>query len=99
MDDDGNSDWEDVGTYSPVYWDRGLKTYQVWRSGRTRGEIFIDIPIPSRYRSGQVYRVRSSTFSPAFLRSYRAQWELDDVGRFLYMDCESLLQFKPLTIR
>ena len=38
-------------------------------------EIFIDIPNASRYRN-EVFRIRTKTMSPVFLKSYRALWRV-----------------------
>ncbi|KAI1789028.1 hypothetical protein LXA43DRAFT_601416 [Ganoderma leucocontextum] len=50
-----------------------LDTRAPW-ADREGPEIFIDIPNVSRYRKGEVFRIRTKTMSPVFLKSYRALW-------------------------
>ncbi|TBU49069.1 hypothetical protein BD309DRAFT_910846 [Dichomitus squalens] len=78
--DDGDPAWEDVDTYRPKLRDPDalLDTGALWAT-RTGAEIFIDIPNASKYRQGEVFRVRTKTMSPAFLKSYRGLWETRSV--------------------
>ncbi|TFK92956.1 hypothetical protein K466DRAFT_658870 [Polyporus arcularius HHB13444] len=72
---DDDSDWEDVEVYKPSYDDGALSDAAIWRKD-IGVELFVDIPTCSRFLPGVVFRLRSRTFSPAFLRSYRDLWQL-----------------------
>ena len=74
LDDDGDPDWADEEGYDNEFPFVRLPDRRVVASW-PGSEIFVDIPHPSRYRMGQILRVRTSTFSPDFLRSYRSLWE------------------------
>ena len=79
-DDDGDPDWIDEDeciTEVPYTRLPDRRVIAAWPDS----EIFIDVPHPSPYRKGLVFRVRTSTFSPDFLRSYRALWEAPDCRR------------------
>ncbi|KAL1938226.1 hypothetical protein VTO73DRAFT_11870 [Trametes versicolor] len=81
IDDDGDPDWIDDETYDTTYWDQnGIEDELVW-GYIERWEFFIDIEHPSPYRKGEVYRIRSKTLSPEFLRSYRWYWKLPSDDR------------------
>lgn len=80
-DDDGDPDWVDEEKYDTSYWDQnGIEDELVWGSIE-RSERFVDIEHPSPYRKGEVYRIRSKTLSPEFLRSYRWYWRLPSDDR------------------
>ena len=75
LEDDGDPNWIDVEIYAPRYEDDALVEGALL-ANKEGAEIFIDIPNDSPYRKGEVMRIRTRTLSVAFLRSYRAQWEL-----------------------
>ena len=72
---DDDPEWEDMQIYKPCYDDSALSNAAIWRTD-IGVDLFVDIPTCSRYMPGVVYRLRSRTFSPAFLRSYRDLWRL-----------------------
>ncbi|RPD80646.1 hypothetical protein L226DRAFT_529112 [Lentinus tigrinus ALCF2SS1-7] len=83
IDDDGDSEWIDIETYEPNYdSDDDLEDDAVWATVEGP-EIFIDIPLSSVswYRKDDVLRIRTKTFSPAFLRSYKSLWQLSRADR------------------
>ncbi len=72
-EDDGDLAWEDVEVYRPrSSTEAMLDARAVW-ADQEGPEIFIDIPNISIYRN-EVFRIRTKTMSPAFLKSYRALW-------------------------
>ena len=76
LNDDNDTEWEDIETYTPDIGNGSQSLDGTWMFKTGRREIFIDIPNPSIYRRGEVFRVRTTTLSPAFLRSYKKLWEL-----------------------
>lgn len=73
-EDDGDPAWEDVELYRPTQGTKiVLDPRAVW-ADRKGPEIFIDIPSCSRYRN-EVFRIKTGTMSPAFLKSYRDVWK------------------------
>ncbi|RPD57293.1 hypothetical protein L227DRAFT_552388 [Lentinus tigrinus ALCF2SS1-6] len=75
IDDDGDSDWVDVEEYDTSYPNVYLPDWLVW-SEWNGPEIFLDFPHPGRDYKGEIIRVRSKTFGPEFLRSFRSMWQL-----------------------
>ncbi|KAI0701116.1 hypothetical protein C8T65DRAFT_656734 [Cerioporus squamosus] len=75
--DDGDPDWVDVQErYDTSYpEDVILSTSQVW-SSRPGADICIDVHHPSPYRPMDMFRIRTTTLSPAFLRYFRWYWDL-----------------------
>ncbi|KAI0794730.1 hypothetical protein C8Q74DRAFT_591944 [Fomes fomentarius] len=80
MDDDSDPAWIDVKKYETKYPNANLPDWLVW-SEWNGAEIFIDFPHPGRYYKGDIIRVRSKTFGPEFLRSYRAMWQISQYSR------------------
>ncbi|KAI0722195.1 hypothetical protein C8T65DRAFT_734619 [Cerioporus squamosus] len=71
---DGDSDWQDIETYDPR-WRRRPTEIEAWAEVKG-AEVFVDIPCTSRHRKNEVFRVRTMTMSPAFLRLYKEIWDL-----------------------
>ncbi|KAI0722193.1 hypothetical protein C8T65DRAFT_134783 [Cerioporus squamosus] len=82
-DDDDDPEWMDIEIYDPTYDDDdNLEDDAVWAT-MEGSEILIDIPLSSVswYRKDEVLRIRTKTFSPAFLRSYKRLWQLSRADR------------------
>ena len=62
LDDDGDPDWTDEEDYDTEFPFVRLPDRRVVASW-PGSEIFVDIPHPSRYRMGQILRVKTSTVS------------------------------------
>lgn len=88
MDDDSDPAWIDVKKYETKYPNAILPDWLVW-SELHGAEIFIDFPHPGRCYKGDIIRVRSKTFGPEFLRSYRAMWQIPQYSRKFNESCES----------
>ncbi|KAI1789027.1 hypothetical protein LXA43DRAFT_601347 [Ganoderma leucocontextum] len=74
LEDDDDPDWEDVEPCEAVIHESRFLE-ESWNPKRGR-EIFVDIPNPSRSRKGEVWRVRSRTLHPLFLKGYRFFWAM-----------------------
>ncbi|KAI0737075.1 hypothetical protein C8Q80DRAFT_1115421 [Daedaleopsis nitida] len=74
VDDDNDPDWVDIEKYDTRYIDNSLPDWLIW-SEWNGPEIFIDFPHPGTSYEGDIIRVRSKTFGPEFLRSYRWLWQ------------------------
>ncbi|TFK89504.1 hypothetical protein K466DRAFT_545150 [Polyporus arcularius HHB13444] len=83
--DDGDPDWVDANEhYNTAYpEDVVLSASQVW-SSRPGADICIDVQNPSPYRPLDMFRIRTRTLSPAFLRYFRLHWDLQ--ANNLYAD-------------
>ncbi|KAI0723035.1 hypothetical protein C8Q76DRAFT_794018 [Earliella scabrosa] len=76
VEDDRDPDWVDVETYRPTYYLDEMDLSYLPHPRSWAQEIFIDIPYASRYHRGDVIRLRSRTFGPEFLRTFRKLWQL-----------------------
>ncbi|KAH9913088.1 uncharacterized protein BXZ73DRAFT_55655 [Epithele typhae] len=81
-EDDDDPDWIDEEQFDNEFPYVHLPDRCV-QSAWPDSEIFIDIPHPSRYRQGQVIRVRTWSLSPDLLGSYRALWTVPEWKRKL----------------
>ncbi|RPD57292.1 hypothetical protein L227DRAFT_655689 [Lentinus tigrinus ALCF2SS1-6] len=93
--DDGNPDWVDVGEYYDTNYspDAMLSTSQIW-SEQPGADICIDVRHPSPYRPLDMFRLRTTTLSPAFLRYFRWHWELRN-NRLYSDDITSIVSVDP----
>ena len=76
MDDDGDPDWDTLpDEYDTHYYEDlvGSGSSRTW-SQYENAEIFIDIPHPSHFRKGEVFRIRTTTLSPVMLRYIKWYW-------------------------
>ncbi|KAI0676155.1 hypothetical protein C8Q78DRAFT_1066691 [Trametes maxima] len=95
VDDDGDADWIDEATFhgpqgrdiDSEYWER---CWPIW-SEREGPEIFIDIPNISRYRKGEIMRIRTKTLSPQCLKAYKLLWTITKMEAALGAINESLI--------
>ncbi|KAI0640690.1 hypothetical protein C8Q79DRAFT_434884 [Trametes meyenii] len=95
VDDDGDPDWIDDATFHErkgcdaysKYWER---RWPLW-SEREGPEIFIDIPNISKYRKGEIMRIRTRTLSPQCLKAYKLLWTITKTDTVLSAIDESLI--------
>ncbi|TFK89502.1 hypothetical protein K466DRAFT_564102 [Polyporus arcularius HHB13444] len=88
LDDDGDPAWIDVEKYDTSYPNVSLPDWLVW-SEWNGPEIFIDFPHRGRDYKGEIIRLRTKTFGPEFLRSFRCMWQLPPEYRLTYVTIHS----------